>query len=336
MRRAQARNKFIGGSPRYVMESAGMILISLLAYILIQKGNGITEAIPILGTLALGAQRLLPVLQQGYSAWTEIRGGQAVLKDVMVLLDQQLPSYIGKAQKNNLNFNETIALNKVSFKYEEKSPWVLKDVDLSIKKGDCIGFIGTTGCGKSTMLDIIMGLLPPFNGYLTVDGEIIDFNNQNNWFSHIAHVPQTVFLADCSIEKNIAFGESVHEINFDRVKGAAKKAQIHEAIESWPDKYQTIVGERGARLSGGQRQRIGIARAFYKQSSILILDEATSALDNKTEQHVMKEIIESRGVLTVLIIAHRLTTLKECTKIVELSNGQIKQIGTYQQVINRN
>jgi ATP-binding cassette subfamily B protein len=226
-------------------------------------------------------------------------------------------------------------LKKVSFRYSSQMPYVLKQLNLSIVKGSRVGFIGTTGSGKSTLLDIIMGLLQPTDGTLEIDGQAITFANNRSWQAHIAHVPQAIFLADSSIEENIAFGVPKDQIDFQRVRQAAQQAQIAESIESWPDQYQTFVGERGIRLSGGQRQRIGIARALYKKADVIIFDEATSALDNETEQAVMQAIEGLSKDLTLLIIAHRLSTLKNCTQIVELGEGCIKRAGSYHDIVNQ-
>jgi ATP-binding cassette subfamily B protein len=333
LRRAQGNSLFIGASPRYVMEALGMLLIAALAYSLAHQVDGIAKAIPILGALALGAQRLLPVLQQAYGSWTQINSGQASLKDTLELLDQPLPDYPNQLIAR-LPFNQSIALRRLSFRYGEQEPYVLNQVNLTIPKGSRVGFIGTTGSGKSTLLDIVMGLLQPTNGLLEIDGRPITPVNHRAWQSHIAHVPQAIFLADSTIEENIAFGIPRDQIDFSRVKRAAEQAQIAESIQSWPKQYQTFVGERGIRLSGGQRQRIGIARALYKQADVIIFDEATSALDGQTEQAVMQAIQSLSKELTLLIIAHRLTTLKNCTQIVELSDGNIKRTGRYQDIVN--
>ena len=333
LRRAEGNSYFISNSPRYGIEAFGMMLIAALAYSLTQQDNGIAKAIPVLGALALGAQRLLPVLQAAYSSWSMIRGGQSSLQDALDLLDQPLPDYAGLSTKLPLPFSQTISLKQISFRYTPHTPWVLKDLDLSIAKGSRVGFIGVTGSGKSTLLDIVMGLLQPTGGVLYVDGRSICSGNHREWQAHIAHVPQAIFLADSTIEENIAFGVPRDQIDLNRVRVAAKQAQISTIVESWPNQYHTIVGERGIRLSGGQRQRIGIARALYKQADVIIFDEATSALDNETEQAVMQAIESLSQDLTVLIIAHRLTTLKNCTQIVKLENGNIKRIGTYQDVV---
>ena len=334
LRHAQGNNSFISSSPRFALEAVGMLLISGLAYMLALQPDGIAKAIPVLGALALGAQRLLPVLQVAYSSWSGIQGSQASLKDALELLDQPLPYYADQPPTQSLPYIKQIELKNLSFRYSEQTPLVLSNLNLEISKGSRTGFIGVTGSGKSTLLDIIMGLLQPTAGILQVDKEPIATANNRAWQAHIAHVPQAIYLSDSTIEENIAFGVSKGKIDHERVKQAAQKAQIADIIESWPKKYKTYVGERGIRLSGGQRQRIGIARALYKQADVIIFDEATSALDNETEQAVMESIESLGNELTILIIAHRLTTLKNCTQIVELADGGIKRIGTYQEIIN--
>lgn len=335
LRRAQSSSIFISGSPRYGMEALGMLLIAALAYVLAQQTDGVAKAIPILGALALGAQRLLPVLQQAYAAWSSIQGGQASLHDTLELLDQPLPDYADQPTAKPLAYRQQINLKQLSFRYNAQTPWTLKKLNLSIAKGGRVGFIGATGSGKSTLIDVIMGLLQPTEGTLEIDGQPITMGNHRAWQTHIAHVPQAIFLADNSIEENIAFGVPRDKVDHERVRQAARQAQIADIIETWPKQYRTIVGERGVRLSGGQRQRIGIARALYKQADVIIFDEATSALDNETEQAVMQAIEHLSEDITILIIAHRLTTLKNCTQIVELSDGGIKRIGTYQEIVTQ-
>jgi ATP-binding cassette subfamily B protein len=333
LRRAQGNTSFISASPRYGMEALGMLLIAILAYNLARETDGIAKAIPVLGALALGAQRLLPVLQQAYGSWSNILSGQASLQDTLALLDQPLPSYADQPAAKPLPFTKTISLNQLSFRYSEQAPWVLENLNLCITKGSRIGFIGTTGSGKSTLLDIVMGLLNPTKGVLKIDDEAITAQNNRAWQAHVAHVPQAIFLSDSTIEENIAFGVPIDQIDAERVRQAAHQAQIADIIKTWPKGYHTFVGERGVRLSGGQRQRIGIARALYKQADVIIFDEATSALDNETEHAVMRAIEGLSTNLTILIIAHRLTTLKNCTQIIELSDGSIKRIGNYQSMV---
>jgi ATP-binding cassette, subfamily B, bacterial PglK len=332
LRRAQGNSVFISSSPRYAMEALGMVLIAALAFTL-AKDDGIAKAIPILGALALGAQRLLPVLQQAYYAWSSISGRKASLMDTLDLLDQALPEYANAPPTTPLPFENTIVLKQLGFRYSLQTPYVLHDINLTITKGSRIGFIGTTGSGKSTLLDIVMGLLQPSNGALQVDGKAITSANNRAWQTHIAHVPQAIFLADGTIEENIAFGVPPEQICPKGVRQAAEQAQIAQSIEGWPKQYRTLVGERGVRLSGGQRQRIGIARALYKQADVIVFDEATSALDNETESAVMEAIQRLNKDLTLLIVAHRISTLKNCTQIVELSGGLVKRVGNYHQIV---
>ena len=332
LRRASGDNQFISGSPRYVMEAIGMILIAILAYFMTQQQNGMAVAIPVLGSLALGAQRLLPILQQAYSSYSLIKGSKSSFEDVLNLLDQPLPEYADQPLPKPIPFVKEIKLNNLNFRYSEDAPWLLKNVNLSLKKGSRIGFMGVTGSGKSTLLDIIMGLLPATEGGLMIDNQTINNQNRRAWQAHIAHVPQNIYLSDSTIEENIAFGVAKELIDHRRVKKAAQQAQIAELIEEWQDGYQTFVGERGIRLSGGQRQRIGIARALYKQADVLIFDEATSALDNETEQAVMDAIEDLGEDVTILIIAHRLTTLKGCDKIVKLGKNNTINILNYKEI----
>jgi ATP-binding cassette, subfamily B, bacterial PglK len=334
LRRAEANIQIISGSPRFAVEALGMVLIAALAYYLTLATGGILNAIPVLGALALGAQRLLPVLQGAYASWSSMRGGQASLADALELLDQPLPAYADAPLPSPIPFQRSMTLNNLAFKYSENTPWVLKHGhNLSIPKGSRIGFIGATGSGKSTLLDIIMGLLQPTAGSLAIDGININDQNHRGWQAHIAHVPQDIFLADTSIAENIAFGVPGAQIDHARVCQAAQKAQIAQTIEAWGKQYNTIVGERGVRLSGGQRQRIGIARAIYKQADVIVFDEATSALDNDTERAVMEAIEDLGDELTVIIVAHRLTTLKNCTQIVKLADGKIARVGSYQEIL---
>ena len=333
LRRAQGNVTMMSASPRYVIEALGMVLISVLAYTLAQGPEGVSKAMPVLGALAIGTQRLLPILQLAYASWSGIQGGQSPLQDALDLLDQPLPSYADHPDDSILTFDKEICLNQLSFQYSPQLPWVIRDINLTIVKGSRIGFIGNTGSGKSTILDIVMGLLQPTNGVIEIDGQPITLANQRAWQAHIAHVPQSIFLADSTIEQNIAFGIPIEQIDRERVRKSAEQAQISESIEMLPQQYQTVVGERGIRLSGGQRQRLGIARALYKQANVIIFDEATSALDNETEKAVMLAIESLSQNLTLLIIAHRLTTLKNCSQIVELADGGIKRIGSYQDIM---
>ena len=333
LRRAQGNNVFIGASPRYVMEVMGIILIAALAYGLSRQVGGIATALPVLGALALGAQRLLPALQQSYSAWANIAGNHASLADAIELLDQPLPAELLQSAFAPLPFQDAIRFDAVRFRYTSDGPWVLDGLNLTVPKGARVGFVGSTGSGKSTTLDLLMGLLMPTAGELLVDGQAVKGNRVRAWQRTIAHVPQSIYLADTTLAENIAFGVPLEEIDMNRVRQAARHAQIADFIENRPEGYSAFVGERGIQVSGGQRQRIGIARALYKQASVLVLDEATSALDNATEQAVMDAIENFNRDLTILLIAHRLTTVRHCDTIVELGHGRVVAQGSYEQLL---
>jgi ATP-binding cassette subfamily B protein len=333
LRRAQGNNYFIGGSPRPAIEALGMVLIAALAYALSRQVGGIATALPVLGALALGAQRLLPALQQIYNAWASIAGSHASLADTVGLLDQPLPAELLQPAPTPLLFQDAIRFNAVRLRYTSDGPWVLDGLHLTIPKGTRVGLVGSTGSGKSTTLDLLMGLLVPTEGEILVDGQPIIGNRVRAWQQTIAHVPQSIYLADATMAENIAFGVPLDTIDLDRVQQAARQAQIADFIEGSPGGYQAYVGERGIRLSGGQRQRIGIARALYKQASVLVFDEATSALDNATEQSVMDAIEGLSNDLTILLIAHRLTTVRRCDTIFELEHGRVVAQGTYEQLL---
>ena len=332
LRHAYGDNNFIGGCPRPTMEALGMVLIAGLAYVLGQQEGGISAALPALGALALGAQRLLPALQQAYGAWASIIGGYAALADTVELLEQEI-SIEDQSTRPPLPFGNAVALREIFFRYSSEAPWVLDGLDLTVRKGEHVGFVGSTGSGKSTALDVLMGLLPPTQGQLCVDGKTIEGGDIRDWQKTIAHVPQSIYLADTTLAENIAFGIPRGRIDLARVREAAATAQISQFIENHPDGYSAHVGERGVRLSGGQRQRIGIARALYKKAEILVLDEATSALDNTTEQDVMDAIRRADRNLTVIIVAHRLTTVRHCDRIYELRGGKVAASGTYTELL---
>jgi ATP-binding cassette subfamily B protein len=322
LRIAHASNIFISGFPRFIMESFGIALISGFAYYLsIQSENGAAAAFPILGVLALGAQRLLPALQNGYNAWTSINGSRATLRDVLDLLQQPLNESDSNENIEKMQFEQSIEFKNVSFRYNKEMPLILNKANLSIKRGSRVGFVGTTGSGKSTTLDLLMGLLNPESGEIQIDGQSVSSSNMKAWQKNIAHVPQNIYLSDASIAENIAFGMPKNQIDMDKVRTAASKAQISDYIESSLGGYEAFVGERGIRLSGGQRQRIGIARALYKDATVIVFDEATSALDAETERNVMSAIESLSHDLTILIIAHRTSTLVLCDVIVTLQNG---------------
>ena len=332
-RRAISDNNFISYAPRFVIETLGLVLISGLAYYLSQQKDGISVAIPMLGLLAMAAQRLMPAIQKIYSSVTSIKGSYYSVKDILYLLDQTISSYIDQQQLSIVPFKKDIKLDNVWFRYNKKTPWILKEVNLTFNKGSRIGFVGETGRGKSTLLDLVMGLLSPTKGHLKIDSKIVSMNNIRLWQSHIAHVPQNIYLSDGTIEENIAFGIPADKIDAESVKKVAELANISKFIDSCAQGYKTFVGERGVRLSGGQRQRIGIARALYKSADVLIFDEATNALDVETESAIMESIERLGKNLTIFIITHRVATLKACDLIVELDKDCTINIKKYQDIV---
>jgi ATP-binding cassette subfamily B protein len=333
LRKAQSSNLFIGSSPRFIMEALGVSLIAVLAYVLSNDG-GVARALPVLGALVLGAQRLLPALQHSYSSWTTIVGNQSALVNILELLDQPLREELLETDTTPLLFEDSIRFEAVRFRYSDSGPWVLNGFDLTIPKGSRVAFVGSTGSGKSTALDLLMGLLQPTEGELLVDGLPVIGNRTRPWQRLIAHVPQSIYLADSTVAENIAFGKSKDDISMERVKHAAHQAQISDFIEKLPGGYNSFVGERGISLSGGQRQRIGIARALYLKASVLVFDEATSALDNVTEKLVMEAIEGLDSDLTILLVAHRIGTIQLCDTIIELGHGRVVAQGTYEQLLD--
>ena len=338
MYRAHASNNIIGPSPRFIVEPLGLVLISFFAYFSIVSGSELSSVLPMFGALALGAQRLMPLIQQLYQGWTQVVGNGQILCDVAMLLkpsscDEQ---YIYDNQVLPLSFCKEIKYENVSFKYNEGEKFVIDDINISIKKGQRIGFIGTTGSGKSTLIDLLMGLIEPTNGTVLVDGVGLNKKNTHAWQKNISHVPQNIYLLDSSFTANIAFGIPKSETDFDLVRSSADQAKLSKFIESNSEGYDAMLGERGVRLSGGQKQRVGIARALYNNTKVLILDEATSALDGATEKDIMDSIHDIDDEITVIIIAHRLSTVKGCDWIYKLKDGKVELEGTPKEILGDN
>jgi ABC-type multidrug transport system fused ATPase/permease subunit len=317
-------NTFFAIAPRYVVESFGMILIATIALAMVQASGGLSVALPTLGALALGAQRLLPLVQQLYAGWSQILGNQRSLLDVLAYLDLPIDQERTATRRPTpLPFHLDITFDAVSFHYGPTGPLVIDGLDLRIAKGERVALVGKTGSGKSTIMDLAMGLLVPTAGRIRIDGTELTPETMAAWQANIAHVPQAIYLSDASIAENIAFAVPTAEIDMASVREAARKAQIADFIEGLPRGYETEVGERGVRLSGGQRQRIGLARALYRRASVLVLDEATSALDNETEAAVMDAIRGLDRELTILLVAHRLTTVEMCDRVLEVVEGRV-------------
>lgn len=329
LRRLQAQNLFLTNFPKFILEGFGLVIISLLGPVLIIFKGGQSSAIPLLGAIALGAQRMLPSLQQIFRGWSSLKSNQVAIAAVVELLNQPMPMTLKIS--SSVNLKKSIICRDISFRYRDDQRFIFEGLNLEIQSGQRIGLIGATGSGKSTLVDLLMGLLEPTAGEILIDQSNIHAQSKHDlaqaWRNSIAHVPQSIFLADCSIAENIAFGLTKEKINMDRVKIAAKQAQIDSLIDSMSDGYDSFVGERGVLLSGGQRQRLGIARALYKKSSFLVLDEATSALDSSTEEAVMHSINSISQDITVLIVAHRLSTLQGCDRVIKIEDGKISVDG---------
>lgn len=323
--KSNSENTFLNQSPRFALEAIGLVLISFLAYWATLENGNLQSAIPALGALGMGAQRLLPLLQQWYGNWSNYISLKPALAEVFSLLDQKIPEeYLSVTSIEPLKLEKEIRLVDLSFSYPGTDKMVLNSVSLSIPVGARIGIIGETGSGKSTMMDLLMGLVEPTTGKILIDESELNHNNYLQWRKTIAHVPQSIFLADTTIAENIAFGENQENIDFKQLEKAIEVSQLTTFIQSLPDGIYAGVGERGVRLSGGQRQRIGIARAIYKNAKVIFFDEATSALDGETEKSVMESIESLDRGLTVVMIAHRLSTLKNCDRIYEFVGGKIK------------
>jgi ABC-type multidrug transport system fused ATPase/permease subunit len=330
-RSMNAQAAMIATTPRFVIEGAGVALIGLLAIYFTGRSGGLLTALPALGALALGAQRLIPLLQASYQAVIQYLGARRSLANVLdLMMEPMLERPVADDNLPPRAFQQDITLADVTFRYGVYS--ALTGISLVIPRGSRIGLIGPSGSGKSTLADLIMGLLMPTAGSILVDDEALTLDRIDQWQARIAHVPQSIFLADDTVAANIAFsGAGI--IDMARVEEAAKLADIHDLAISLSNGYATMVGEGGIRLSGGQRQRIGIARALYKRADLLILDEATSALDDATEASIMAAIDGLGGDLTIVMIAHRLSTLKGCDTLYRLDRGRLVQQGSYAAVV---
>jgi ATP-binding cassette, subfamily B, bacterial PglK len=326
--------------PRFVMEIlafGGMLLIVL--FLMVSYGN-FQEIIPVLALYTLAAYRLMPSLQQVYSQVTQIRFSTPaldVLYNDLSSLSKSEPKITRMDNEEPFEVNHSISLNGVYFNYESQDKPAINDLNVKIKALSTVGFVGTTGSGKTTTVDLILGLLKPLKGQIMVDDTVISSNNIRSWQRAIGYVPQHIFLSDDTISANIAFGQDVKDVDQESVIRAAKIANFHEfVINELPNGYNTKVGEQGVRLSGGQRQRIGIARALYYDPEILVFDEATSSLDSITEKAVMDAVSSLGNKKTIIIIAHRLSTVRHCNNIFVLEEGSLVGEGTYDQLINEN
>ena len=335
-----ANQHIVAKLPRFFMElsSFGGIL-ALVLYLMVTHEN-FQEIVPILALYSVSAYKIMPALQQVYAQLTTIKFSMPAL-DLLHTDFKNLKEHLPKNRHNRvkavLKLAKKLTINNVSFQYDEQAKPALKEINLSIPAFSSVAFVGSTGSGKTTLMDIILGLLDPKSGHLEIDDECVTSANKRNWQNNIGYVPQNIYLSDASISENIAFGVDPKEINHSAIIRAAKTANLHKFVnEELSDGYSTVVGEQGVRLSGGQRQRIGIARALYYDPDVLIFDEATSALDNVTERSVMNAVNKLSSKKTILMVAHRLSTVKHCDKIILLEGGEIIGEGTYNTLTQNN
>ena len=336
-RSLQASNQYFQQFPKSILESITILFGTFCCVIFVSNSADKTEIITTLGTLTLGAQKLLPACQQIYSSWVGIKSNVSSAEALLELLEQNTRIVKKTSKKSHLNFKKSIELKNLNFSYHNER-LILDSINLRIKKGEIIGIIGKTGSGKSTLVDLIIGLLKPNNGKIEIDGRDIYFENSEDkivsWRKNISHIPQSIFLRDATIYENIAFGIEKQKINKSKVRKVAELACIKSFIENELGSYNKYVGEKGIKLSGGQLQRIGIARALYKESSLLVMDEATSALDSDTEKKIINSIINLKNKPTIIMIAHKYNTLSNCNRIIQIENGRIVKEGSPRDIIN--
>lgn len=326
----QLSGQIIGLLPRYFLEAIAFGGLLLIILYLMRQSNNFSSILPILSLYVFAGYRLMPALQQVYSALTSLRFATA---SINFLYENRVIKYDTNIIKKNLVFKKEFSLKNITYNYPKSSKKNLNNVSVKFFKNTTTGLVGPTGSGKTTLVDVVLGLLQPQHGTLEIDNRIINKNNLDSWQNKIGYVPQQIFLADQSISSNIAFGVDRQFIDYKAVQRASKIANLHNfVIKELPDKYDTVIGEKGIRLSGGQRQRIGIARALYHKPNLLILDEATNALDNLTEKAVMDAIYKLRNKITMIIIAHRLNTIKSCDQIFFMDNGKITDSGNFEQL----
>ena len=332
---SQASSSVIAQLPRFFLEAIGFGGIILIILYMMIKSGSFNNSLPIISLYVFAGYRLLPAVQQIYVSFTQLTYVGPALDKLYDDITNLEPS--GIQDQGVLSLNKTITLKNIYYNYPNSSRTALKDISINIPVKSTVGLVGTTGSGKTTLVDIILGLLEVQKGTLEVDGKIITKQNSRSWQRSIGYVPQHIFLSDDTIATNIAFGVDYKNIDQAAVEKAAKIANLHDfVIEELPKKYQTTIGERGVRLSGGQRQRVGIARALYHNPQLLILDEATSALDNQTEAAVMDAVNNLSKDITIILIAHRLNTVKNCDIIFKLEKGQLKDQGSFDKLISSN
>lgn len=337
--RLMAYIKFIQQIPKPVVETSAVIGMLSIAVLLVWQDRPMSTIIPILTLFAMATVRLMPSVQQLISMYTNLRYNLVSLNpiydDLKELEEYQAKFILDRKREIRLKFEKEIEIRNVGYHYPDSEEQALGGVSLKIPKGKSVAFVGSSGAGKTTMVDLILGLLEPSEGEILIDGTDIR-ENLSAWQRNIGYIPQSIYLADETLRSNIAFGIPVNRIDDSKIDQAVKLAQLDTMISRLPDGLNTIVGEQGTRLSGGQRQRVGIARALYHNPQILVMDEATSALDNITEKQITQAIESLKGERTVIMIAHRLTTVKNCDMLYFMEDGKIIQSGTYQELVKSN
>ena len=334
--RTQASASALRQLPRFALEAIAFGAILLIILYLIAQRNGFSTALPIISLYAFAGYRLMPAVQLIYSSFTQLTFVGPALNKLHDDI-KNLSPLSSIQNENNMLFEKKIALKNIQYSYPNSSRPILKNISINISAKTTVGIVGATGCGKTTTVDILLGLLEPVGGTLEVDGQVISKNNIRAWQRCVGYVPQNIYLADDTVASNIALGQNPKDLNKEALEKASKIANLHDfVINELPQQYQTTIGERGVRLSGGQRQRIGIARALYHDPKVLILDEATNSLDGQTEQAVMEAVNKLSKDITIILIAHRLNTLNNCEVIFKLENGIVKDVGTLEELEKKN
>ena len=321
---AEGKNRVYGSTPRVLIETIGVVALSSFAFLLYSGDNlNFTSIVPVLGSLALGFQKLLPLVQQIYSNILITKAAKQSIIDCINTFNDDSFELIQSLDNNLFNNFSAIKAEKLCFAYDSNSEVILENVNFVFKRNQTIGIIGASGAGKSTLLDLIMGLLSPSGGDLHINNIPLSNENCKSWYSQLSHVPQSIFLMDDTISRNIAFSISDSDIDYNQLEKVIELACLTETIKKLPKGIDTQIGERGVNLSGGQCQRIGIARALYQNKNILILDEATSALDFHTEEKIINNIENMNNEMLVIIVSHRINSLKKCSRIIEIKNKSI-------------
>ena len=328
---ANGKFNFLNQLPRMIIEACVVSGLLVLIIVKLLLGSEPMDIVQLLGVLALAAFRLMPSANRIVNIVNNI-------KFQMPFFDELYSEFYSIRKKcesktdsviiqvgNKLPFANILSVEHVGFRYPDSNKDILKDVSFKVPKGSFVGFVGTSGAGKTTFIDILLGLLDPTSGKITVDGVNI-FSNLRAWQKNLAYVPQSIYILDATIKENIALGVDINDIDDEQVENALRMAELYDFVSSMPNGIETKVGERGVKLSGGQRQRIGIARALYQQPEVLILDEATSALDSETEKSITNTILKLRGKITIMSIAHRVSTLSECDYKIKFQSGMVEVI----------